>query len=365
MSEQKKISSKKVLRFSIGAILVIIFMVALVAASNQQNRETIKGLEVSLNDDQEFSFLQREDIEKLLLKSRNIDLKNTSIDKLDLRLMEEIAKTNPWVEKAEIFVDNREILKVNITQREPVARLFDMNGNSYYMDSSLHRMPVGIGYAYAAPVFTAVPFIKNDSIRKALDTKIAYLSERIGSDSFWSAQITQIEVQPDQTFIMIPLFGDQKILLGDTAGLDHKLNNLLAFYKNISNKIGWDKYQTLDVRYEGQVVASPSVGWTPPKVADTAIGDLEGPPVVPIATVVKPAAPVVNQAVKAAQPLVKPTVNKAVIQRKVIAKPNTTTVKKHSTVQAKAPDNKKKTTPKSDKNAPSPKYIYQGKKGNH
>jgi cell division protein FtsQ len=37
MSEERKISSKKVLRFAIGALLVAVFMVALVAASRQQN----------------------------------------------------------------------------------------------------------------------------------------------------------------------------------------------------------------------------------------------------------------------------------------------------------------------------------------
>ncbi|KAA5537309.1 hypothetical protein F0919_06450 [Taibaiella lutea] len=359
MSEKKKISSKKVLRFSIGAMLVIVFMVALIAASNRQDTDTIKGLEVSLNDDKEFSFLQREDIETLLLRNRNIDLKKTSIGKLDLRLMESVAKTNPWVEKAEIFVDNRAILKVNITQRVPVARLFDVNGGSCYMDSSLHIMPVGIGYAYPLPVFTSVPVLKNDELRNALNSKIVYLGERIGNDSFWRAQITQIEVQPDQTFVMSTLFGDQKVLFGDTTDVANKLSNLLAFYKNISSKIGWDKYQILDVRFKGQVVASPSVGWVPPRIADTAMGDLEGPPVIANVEVVKPVTPVTNQVTK----VEKPTVNKEIAQKKVISKP---VAPSKTTLQAKAGAKEKTTAkPKGDKETKSPKYIYQGKKGNH
>ncbi len=120
-------------------------MVALLAASRQQNNRTIKGLEVHLNDEQEYSFLQRKDIENLLLKSRHINLSQTSIANLDLRLMEDIARTNPWVARTDIYVDNRQVLQVNIVQREPIARIFDVNGASYYMDSTLHTMPVSQG----------------------------------------------------------------------------------------------------------------------------------------------------------------------------------------------------------------------------
>lgn len=379
MSEERKISSKKVLRFSIGALLVAIFMVALVAASRQQNSKAIKGMEVHLNDEHEFSFLQRKDIETLLLRNRNINLSQTVIAKLDLRLMEDIARTNPWVAKADIFVDNRQILQVNITQREPVARIFDTNGGSYYMDSLLNTMPVSQGYAYPAPVFTNVPVLRNDSAQAGLHKKIAYLSETIGRDSFWHAQVTQIEVQPDQTFVLIPLFGNQRILIGDTANVQEKLGHLFAFYKNVSGKIGWDKYETLDVRFKNQVVASPSIGWIQPKATDTTTAIAEGPdPKISVSSVaaVKPViAKPAAQTVKAITPVTvkhtakpKPTLKPAVVKQNIVkAKP--ATVKPKSVVQAsnKAKEKKKEAVTNKEKTkTQSPKYIYPGKhSGNH
>jgi cell division protein FtsQ len=375
MSEERKISSKKVLRFAIGALLVAIFMVALVAASRQQNSKAIKGMEVHLNDEHEFSFLQRKDIETLLLRNRNINLSQTAIAKLDLRLMEDIARTNPWVAKADIFVDNRQVLQVNITQREPVARIFNTNGGSYYMDSLLNTMPVSQGYAYPAPVFTNVPVSRNDSIQRNLHKKIAYLSEVIGRDSFWHAQVTQIGVQPDQTFVLIPLFGNQRILIGDTINVQEKLGHLFAFYKNVSGKIGWDKYETLDVRFKDQVVASPSIGWIPPKATDTTTAIIEGPdPKASVSTsaAIKPA--VAKPAVQTAKPVIhavakqKPTLKPAVVKQNIIkAKP--ATVKPKSVVQAssKAKEKKKEAVTNKDKTkTQSPKYIYPGKhSGNH
>ncbi len=359
MSEQKKISTKKVFRFLIGAVLVAVFTVALIAASRQQNNKTIKGLEVRLNDDKELNFLQKKDIETLLLKNRNIRLTQTPVANLDLRLMEEIARTNPWVAKADIYVDNRQVLQVSITQREPVVRIFDINGASYYMDSALYTMPVGVGYAYAAPVFTNVPVLRNDSMNTVLRKKIAYMSEMIGRDSFWHAQVTQVEVQPDQTFVLTPLFGNQKIMVGDTDRIKDKLDNVFAFYKNVSNKIGWDKYQMLDARFKGQIVASPAIGYVPPKVTDTAAIPFDDPNKAATAATVahtSVAKPVVKQSVKnTAKP--KPTVPSGVKARQVL----------QATAKPKINKDKKEVkTNKTKTEAQKPKYIYPGKSsGNH
>jgi cell division protein FtsQ len=378
MSEERKISSKKVLRFSIGVLLVAVFMVALVAASRQQNEKAIKGMEVHLNDENEFSFLQKKDIEGLLLRSHNINLSQMPIEKLDLRMMENVARTNPWVAKADIFVDNRQILQVNIVQREPVARIFDINGGSYYMDSVLNVMPASPGYTYPAPVFTNVPALRNDSLKGILYSKIAYLSEVIGLDSFWNAQITQVEVQPDQSFVLIPLFGNQRILIGDTMNVRSKLSHLFAFYKNVSGKVGWDKYEVLDVRYKDQVIASPSIGWVPPKNTDTATVVYDDPNAkvntAVVATVAKPvvAKPAVQTVKPAAVVPVKPKpAMKAAIAKKNIAKEKVAAPKEKHVVQASAKVKEKKKEVKTVKDkesvkTQSPKYIYPGKKpGNH
>lgn len=375
MGEQRNISTKKVIRFSVGALLVGIFMVALVAASNRQDSKTIRGLEVKLNDAQEYSFLQKKDVEQLLLRSRSISLTQATLATIDLRQMEAAAMTNPWVEKADIFIDNRQVLQVNITQRTPVARIFTVNGASYYMDSSLHTMPVSPGFAFAAPVFTNVPVLRNDSMSRALNRKLVYMSETISRDSFWRAQITQVEVQPDQSFVLITLLGNQRILAGDTARMPEKLSNLLAFYRNISNKIGWDKYETLDIRYKGQVVASPSIGWTPPRTPDTtsvfngaAVAASTAAPANPAvakpdirqAAVTRPSAALTSASRKPAPPKQKPT---ELREKPRSAAQALARQPKPARQDKQSKQDQKKTK---DTKTQSPKYIYPGKHaGNH
>ncbi len=361
MNEQQKISPKKVGRFAVAGLLVVIFLVALVAASASQSSRVPASLEVKIVNENEHEFIYKKDIEQLLRQAGTADYRTTEIGKLDLNKMELAIQKNPWVVKSDVFVDNASRLQVHVTQRVPVARIFNQNGASWYMDSTLKMLPVSASYAYPAPVFTNVPIFNNDSFGYRFKAKIAYLSSTIINDSFWNAQITQIEVQPDQTFVLVPMLGNQKILFGDTSNVRAKLDNLFAFYKNVSTKIGWDKYQILDARFAGQVVASPAMGYIPPVVKDTvADADVQIKAVTPSpaiaiakpATVSKPA-PAKTEVKKAPAP--KPsTVAKKPANSAVAAKP-----KPKEPAKASKPAAKKEAA---KQNKEKGKYIYQGKK---
>jgi cell division protein FtsQ len=139
-----------------------------------------------------------------------------------------------------------------------------MGGNSYYMDTALSAMPLSSRYVHYTPVVTNVPPLRDDSAGRALRGQILGLVQFITAHKFWNAQIAQVEMTADRTFELIPVLGKQRILLGDTARLEEKLDNLLAFYRQVLNKVGWDKYETLDLRFAGQVVASPKMAWKAP-----------------------------------------------------------------------------------------------------
>jgi cell division protein FtsQ len=267
MNEQKNITFKRSLKWSLSILLVIGFGLVLLAASYRQGTLPVKDIQVHLNEEGPNTFLQKKDIKDLIRNDKNVKMDLTSIDKLDLARIEKIAETNPWVANAEIYIDNRDILQMDITQREPIARIFCADGSGFYIDSTLKEMPVKLGYAFPAPVFTNVRLLRQDSMNKILMQKIASLSKAINKDSFWNAQIEQIEVQPDQTFVLIPLLGNQRIILGDTSGLKNKLDNLFAFYQQVPGKIGWNAYQTLDLRFENQIIAAPSLETPVPKSA--------------------------------------------------------------------------------------------------
>jgi len=269
MSRQKNISYKKVFRLAGGIALVCMFFVVLVAATRHQDSKQIQDIYVNILNENDHSFIQKTEIISMIKKDTANNPLNKTVGNLNLDRIEKKVTDNPWVMNADVYIDNNQKLNVDIVQRTPIARLFHTNGSSTYLDATLHTLPLSSSYAWQAPVFTGVPYLGEDSISNGLKMKIAYLSQIISKDTFWNAQITQIEVLSDHTFELIPLLGTQRILFGDTAFADDKLSNLFTFYQQVSKRIGWNKYDTLDLRFRGQVVARPSLGYVQPAIQDS------------------------------------------------------------------------------------------------
>jgi cell division protein FtsQ len=50
------------------------------------------------------------------------------------------------------------------------------------------------------------------------------------------------------------LVGDQKILLGSARKLDDKLARLKTFYQKAMPYTGWQMYERINLKFDGQVV---------------------------------------------------------------------------------------------------------------
>ncbi len=79
-------------------------------------------------------------------------------------------------------------------------------------------------------------------------------------DSFWSAEIVQIvaKTMPSGALELelVPRSGDYTILFGRIENVEERLKKLLHFYEEGLNNMGWDKYSTINIKYDGQVVCS-------------------------------------------------------------------------------------------------------------
>jgi cell division protein FtsQ len=64
-----------------------------------------------------------------------------------------------------------------------------------------------------------------------------------------------VNITGDSKFEIVPLIGDQLILLGDADQLDKKFRRLKAFYEQALMQQGMNTYEKLDIRFDKQVVA--------------------------------------------------------------------------------------------------------------
>jgi len=269
MAEKKrKISVRKILQVLLTFVAAAGCIVAMVSASDIEAEKPLKKLpEISIKNDRRYHSVEQKKIMELAIYAKGVDILHTPVSKLDVRGIETTIMSDPWVANAEVYIDIDRVMHINVTRRVPVARVFRADGESYYIDSTLHTMPLSPDYTYYATVVTNAPVINDDSAGRALKGQIVALCRKINTDSFWSAQVSQVALDSNRAFELMPVVGNQKVIFGDTSRMEEKFANLFTFYKNVLNRIGWDKYETLDVRYRGQVVASPMIPYSGPRDA--------------------------------------------------------------------------------------------------
>jgi cell division protein FtsQ len=256
MAEKRTYTFRKFIAIAIWIILGSVTVLLLVAAIDRKNNDHIARVDIHISGVQNNYFIDKKDVLAILQKTNGQKLENTNAGKLNLSQMENALSKQPWVKNAEMFFDNNNVLQVKITEREPIARIFTVSDASFYIDSSLARLPLSSKFSARLPVFTSFPtdvkvLTKSDS---SLLSDVKMMSEFINAHPFWMAQIDQVDITSARTFELTPKLGNQLIRFGGAGNCEQKFNKLLAFYKQVQTKIGWNKYSIIDVQFMNQVI---------------------------------------------------------------------------------------------------------------
>lgn len=255
-----RLSRRKIWRFIAATIWVaagITLVTLLIAAMLKREDKRCSGVEIEIREVKNNLFADKNDIRGMLTHMMP-DMQGKKLAEFNLRKMEHTLKGNIWIENAELFFDNNEVLQVKIKEREPMARIFTIANNSFYIDKDFVRLPLSTRFSANVPVFTHCPLDKTkwNKADSAVLLQIKSISEYISTDPFWLAQIEQVNVTPQQTFELSPQLGDHVIVLGDGYNLEQKFRKLYIFYKEVLSKLGWNTYSIINVQYKGQVVAT-------------------------------------------------------------------------------------------------------------
>ena len=250
-----KQSIKNTIQFTLWLIVGVGIVVLFIAAFQYIKNEICNNYIVKINNHQQGNFITQSEISELLNASGV--LKQKQIRRINLALLERVIEKNLWVKNAELYFENNNILHVDINQNQAIARLITVNGNSYYLDELGKRLPIKSNATARVTVITNFPSDREklatpDSL---LLSQVTSLTNLISVDSFWNAQIAQINIDFNGKFELIPTLGNQTILFGNNENAKEKFEKLLAFYKSAWIKNGINTYSTLDLRFTNQIVA--------------------------------------------------------------------------------------------------------------
>lgn len=258
-----KQKAKTVLWAMLGAGCIILMLVAM----QKKDKMLCKSISIVINGAEEKVFIDRDNIMDVL-KQYGIQ-RDKSLEGIALHEVEMALEKNAWIASAEIFFDNEQTLHAEVREREPVARIFTYQGTSFYIDSTGLRLPLSDNHTARLPVFTSFPSAKKklsapDSL--VLDD-VKTIALFVAADSFWSRQVAQVNITSKRTYELSMTVGNQIVAIGHAEDLDKKFYRLQEFYKQVWPVAGFEKYERIDVQYDGQVVAV--IRGAPRPLADT------------------------------------------------------------------------------------------------
>ena len=150
----------------------------------------------------------------------------------------------------ETFTDGK--IEIKVTPIIPVARVFD-GDSSYYINRSGKRVTATARYHKDVPVI-AGHFPQTDTV--FTPESLLPLIDFIASDSLWSRYVTMIEANSPAEVVLVPAIRDHVVLLGTPDNLSDKFHRLNRFYTEVLSRRGYDAYDTISLKWRGQIVAT-------------------------------------------------------------------------------------------------------------
>jgi cell division protein FtsQ len=239
-------------------ILGVSLLTLLIAAMNTKSTKPCTDVVISYKNKEGAVYTSKWQIARILDEKGLSVLKGKSIKNVDLKSMEDKLEKDPWIKNAELFFDNKRVLRVNIEENQPIARLFTLKGNTFYLDSNMKRLPLNERHTPRLPVFTSVPVDRfpwtgKDSV---LMTEVKQMALFLNNDPFWMAQIDKCDINAQRSFELIPKVGDHLIIFGDGKNIQERFRKLTIFYQQVLPKTGFNSYSDINIQFEGQVVAT-------------------------------------------------------------------------------------------------------------
>lgn len=267
----KKFSYRKLFSALIWVITLAGIGLSLAFVADNVKEVRIKSMEVVIGNNDENFFIDEEEV-KDYFAARHDRVIGTTVRDISLPSLERALQSHPAVENAEVAVTLNGEVKVAVTQRTPLLRVINSDGESYYIDTRSDLMPLDEHYTARVPVATGninEPYARRSllSVKQIASNKVysevsilddLYAVARyIAGDSTLTALIHQIHVNEENELELFPAVGGHRIILGDATDLHVKFNKLRLFYtQGLNATNGWSRYSAINLKFKELVVCT-------------------------------------------------------------------------------------------------------------
>ena len=227
-------------------VIIVLAVVSIFFAfsSSQNNAKPISEVEVSFIGDNNL-FISKTKVDKLLIQNNDY-IKCVSKDILDLKALEKKLSSHEMIENSEVYISINGILKIDIKQRNPYARV--ISDSSFYIDNYGTKMPLSDNYSARVLLVHGL----ND------ESKIDYvfkLIKTIRDDEFLNSNVTDILISKSDISLRVRNCNFE-VLVGDLNNLETKIKNFKAFYQKAYRDKILNNYKKVNLQFNNQIVCT-------------------------------------------------------------------------------------------------------------
>ncbi|WP_375605727.1 cell division protein FtsQ/DivIB [Flavobacterium davisii] len=223
---------------------IVIFLYSFALKRNESRKITKPQVEIV---DKNNPFLTPEIVNNLLIENFGGSF-SVAKEELDLNAIEVSINKHKLVEKAEVYVSVDGKLKTVVTQKTPIARVFN-NNDSYYIDYKGGKMPLSGNFSARVPLVYG-------ATQNSCSKDFVTLLKMIHDDEFLKKNIIGMQIKPDGSIIMKNRNYGYDVIFGRTIYMERKFNNYKAFFQKAVQDTILGSYKTINLKFIKQVVCT-------------------------------------------------------------------------------------------------------------
>lgn len=204
-----------------------------------------QGMDINVEDT---AFISADDVREMLI-AHDMLPDGRRFEDIHLAAMESCLVASSYVSKALCYQTPDGRIAINVTPRSPILHVLNSRGEDFYIDNSGGTMPRN-GHTADLLVMTG------NVARATAPALYADMALTLNADTFWRSRIEEIHVDEDGELLLTPRLGNHTIILGDTSAIADKLHRLRLFYEEAMPKAGWNRYKTISLKFDHQIVCT-------------------------------------------------------------------------------------------------------------
>lgn len=236
--------------YGTASVILVVYLAFMLLVNRQQRATRLcEGIYIQVIDSAKQNFVTVEELTRELgrlpMIARKTPVNSINTDSLERRL-----RVIDKIESVSVTRLTDGSMHIIVEPMRPVARVFEPD-RSYYINKDGKSMTADARYHVDVPVIEG---FFPDSFFTA--TSLLPLVDFIEHSPRWRNLTTMIRVDPPHDIIIVPAVRGIVFNIGDVSNLPDKFSRLERMMAEVLPSAGWNRYDTISVKWKGQAVAT-------------------------------------------------------------------------------------------------------------